>query len=62
MDREADSEAPRKGHPKMFPPVPVDETLTPWQRFERIASKAFGTPKELADTHEPLRPRKTKRA
>jgi hypothetical protein len=35
MARESDSEAPLKGHPKMFPPTLNEgDSRTPWQRFE----------------------------
>lgn len=64
MARESDSEAPHKGHEKMFPPVfeGVD-SRTPWQRFEDIASKVLRTPKTaVGDTHKPIRPRKPKHA
>lgn len=60
MGREASSETPHKGHPKMFPPIfSEDDPRTPFQRFEEIASKVFQSPK--VETHKPLRPRKTKR-
>jgi hypothetical protein len=63
MARETDSEAPHKGHPKMFPPV-IDkaDTRTSWQKFEDLASQVMRTPKEAIDSHKPVRPRKSKQA
>jgi hypothetical protein len=61
MEREPDSEAPHKGHPKMFPPIfKEDDPRSSWQRLEEIASKIFRSPK--IETHKPIRPRKTKHA
>jgi hypothetical protein len=61
MDREADSAAPHKGHPKMFPPTfDLADPRTPWQKFEDLAAKVMRTPKDAIDTHKPIRPRKPK--
>jgi hypothetical protein len=62
MALESDSEAPHKGHPKMFPPISDEnDPRTPWQRFEDLASKVMRTPKEAVNVHQPIRPRKAKR-
>jgi hypothetical protein len=61
MASESDSEASHKGHPKMFPPIfDENDPRTPLQRFEKIASKVFRSPK--VETHKPIRPRKANRA
>jgi hypothetical protein len=63
MSRQADSDQPAaKGkHQKMLPELfKEQDDLTPWQRFERLASVVFSVRKDEIDAHKPIRPRKPK--
>lgn len=66
MSRQADSDQPAANtgkRPKMLPELFKDQdVLTPWQRFERLASVVFSVHKEEIDAHKPVRPRKPKSA
>lgn len=64
MECQAGSEAPAIKHkPKMFPAKPNEnDSLTPWQRFENLASKVFSVPKNAIDAHKPIREANPKKA
>lgn len=65
VSRQAESdqtEAKHKGNPKMFPTIEGSDNLTPWQRFENLASRVFAVKKSDIDAHKPVRSRKSKRA
>ena len=60
MSRQAESDQAKRGQPKMFtePIFKNPDTLTSWQKFERLASKVFSVRKDQIEPHKPVRPRK----